>query len=52
MVSKPKNLFHWPFLQVLRLIALVSFDLIENKLCFVGMNVVMAHKTTIKTPTI
>jgi hypothetical protein len=29
MVSKPINLFHWSFLQVLGLVALVSFDLIE-----------------------
>jgi hypothetical protein len=41
MVSKPINLFHWSFLQVLRLVILMSFDLSEWKLCFVSMNVVM-----------
>jgi hypothetical protein len=43
MVSKPKNPFHWSFLQVLRLVVLVSYDLIEWKLCFVGMNVNFDH---------
>jgi hypothetical protein len=51
MVSKPINLFHWLFLQVIRLVTLVSFDLSEWKLCFVSMNVVMDQKTTMKTPT-
>jgi hypothetical protein len=51
MVSKPTNLFHWSFLQVLGLVILVVFDLIEWKLCFMGMNVVMDQKTTAKTPT-
>jgi hypothetical protein len=41
MVSKPTNPFHWSFLQFLELVVLVSFGLIEWKLCFVGMNVVM-----------
>jgi hypothetical protein len=45
MISKPINPFHWSFLQVLGLIVFVSFDLIEWKLCFVGINVVMRRKT-------
>jgi hypothetical protein len=51
MVSKPLNPFHWSFLQVLGLIILMSFDLIEWKLSFVGMNVVMGQKTIAMTPT-
>jgi hypothetical protein len=47
MVSKPKNPFHWSFLQVLRLVTLVCFDLIEWKLCIVSMNVIMGRRTTI-----
>ncbi len=43
--------FHWSFLQVLGLVALVSFDLIKWKLCFIGMNVVMGWKTIAKTLT-
>jgi hypothetical protein len=38
-------------LQVRRLVVLVSFHLIEWKLCFVGMNIVLGQKTTVKTPT-
>jgi hypothetical protein len=41
MVLKPINPFHWSFLQILGLIALVFFDLIEWKFCFIDMNVVM-----------
>jgi hypothetical protein len=33
--------FHWSFLQVLGLVALVFSYLIEWKLCFISMNVVM-----------
>ncbi len=51
MVSKPKNPFHLSFLQVLRLVVLVFSNLIKWKLCFIGMNVVVGHKTTTKTPT-
>jgi hypothetical protein len=51
MVSKPIKLSHWSLFQVLRLVTLVSFDLIKSKLCFVGMNVVMGWKTITKTPT-
>jgi hypothetical protein len=47
MVSKPINLFHWVFLQILGLVILVFFDLIEWKLRFVGMNVVMVQKTIV-----
>ncbi len=43
--------FHWSFLEVIRLVIFVFVDLIECKLCFVGMNVVMGLKTTAKTPT-
>jgi hypothetical protein len=38
MVSKPINPFHWSFLQVLGLVTLMSFDLIEWKFCFISMN--------------
>jgi hypothetical protein len=41
MVSKRINLFHRSFLEVLGLVVFVSFDLIECKLCFASMNVVM-----------
>jgi hypothetical protein len=51
MVSKPINPFCWSFSQVQRLVTLVSFDLIEWKLCFVGMNVVLGRKTSMKTQT-
>jgi len=51
MVSKPKNPFNWSLWQVSSLVVLVSFDLIEWKLCFIGMNVVMGRRTTVKTPT-
>jgi hypothetical protein len=51
MVWKPINHVHWLFLQVLGLIILLFFYLIEWKLCFVGMNVVMGQKTIVKTPT-
>jgi hypothetical protein len=50
MVLKPINPFHWSFLQILGLIALVFFDLIEWKFCFIDMNVVMAQKNIAKTP--
>jgi len=48
-ISKLINPFHRSFLQVLKLVILVFFDLIEWKLCFVGMNVVIGWKTTTKT---
>jgi hypothetical protein len=51
MVSNPINPIHWSCLQVLGLVAFVSFDLIEWKLCFIGMNVVMGWKTIVKTLT-
>jgi hypothetical protein len=51
MVSKPINPFQWSLLQVLRLVIIVSFDLIKWKLCFVSMNVVMVWRTVTKTPT-
>jgi len=50
MVSKPKNSFHWSFLQVIRLIILIYFDLIEWKLCFVNMNVVSGLEDHHKDP--
>jgi hypothetical protein len=37
MVSKPINPFHWSFLQVIGLVVLVFFNLIEWKLCFIGI---------------
>jgi hypothetical protein len=50
MVSKPKNPFHWSFLQVLTLVIIVSFHLIEWKLCFVGMNMVRGLEDHHKNP--
>ncbi len=46
MVSKLINIFHWSVLQVIGLVVFVSFNSIEWNICFIGMNVVMGHKTT------
>jgi hypothetical protein len=51
MVSKSTNPFPLVIFASLGLVALMSFDLIEWKLCFVGMNVVMGQKITTKTQT-
>ncbi len=48
--QKLKTLFHWSFLQVIGLVVLVSFDLIEWKLCFLGMNVVNGLMDHCKDP--